>query len=269
MTGSWAAASLAGLLGLYLGSLLNVCSLRWPNDESVFERRSPCPACGRTVRWYDNLPVLGWVALRGRCHGCGAPISLQYPLVEAATGLVWGGMIWVHGVEVEALRGALLLTLLLGIAVSDGRFYIIPDQFSLGGVALGLALSLLAPGFSLIQGLSGAAMGFLLLWVVARVGEKAFRKEVMGGGDIKTMAMIGAFLGIEGVLLSLLLGAFLGAVIFGSISYRTGRPVPFGIFLAAAAAATYLWGDAWMVWYAGISPRAARGAGWLCSVLPG
>jgi len=155
-------------------------------------------------------------------------------------------LVWLHGPTPEAVRGALFVTILLGIAVSDARFYVIPDQFSVGGAVLGLALALAPDGPTFLQGLGGAVVGFVLLWVVAWLGEKAFKKEAMGGGDIKMMAMIGAFLGIQGVFLTLFLAALLGTVIFGPISYRTGKLVPFGVFLSVGAAATYFWGE-WLV----------------------
>ncbi len=249
MTGVWPLALGAFVVGLALGSFLNVCALRWPQDESVVRPPSRCPACGEGVRWYDNVPVLSWLLLRGRCRSCGEGISAQYPLVELVTGLAWGGSVLLHGPELEALRGALFLTILLGIAVSDARFYIIPDQFTLGGTALGLILALGTPAIGIEQALAGAVAGFGLLWFTAWAGEKVFKKEAMGGGDIKMMALIGAFLGIQGVFLGLFLAAFLGAVIFGPISIRTGKLVPFGIFLAAGAAVTYAWGDLLVGWY--------------------
>ena len=176
-------------------------------------------------------------------------ISIQYPLVELATGAIWAGMVLSWGVEVEALRGALFLTLLLGIAVADARFYIIPDQFSVGGAVVGFILAFLSPEITWLESLVGAAAGLFLLWFVAWAGEKAFRKEAMGGGDIKMMAMVGAFLGAWGMLLTLFMGAVLGAVIFGPISWKTGKLVPFGIFLALGAAFTWIWGDALVGWY--------------------
>jgi len=249
VTEVWFATLVAGSFGLALGSFLNVCALRWPVDESVVRPRSRCPGCSNPIAWYDNLPVLSWMVLRGRCRRCATPISVQYPLVELATGLVWGGMVLLHGPGIEAVRGAVFLTLLLGIALSDARHYIIPDQFSVGGAVLGVALAALSPAFGITQSLVGAAVGFGLLWFVAWAGEKAFKKEAMGGGDIKMMALIGAFLGVQGVLLGLFLAALLGAVIFGPISMRTGRLVPFGIFLAAGAAVAYGWGDLLVGWY--------------------
>ncbi len=245
----WILAIVAGLFGMAVGSFLNVCSLRWPEDRSVVSPPSSCPGCGERILWYHNVPVLGWLILGGRCRRCRERISVQYPAVELLVGLIWGGMVLVHGPTWEAMRGAVFLTILLGIAVSDARFYIIPDQFTLGGAALGFAFAFLSPEITWVESLAGAAAGFFLLWFVAWAGEKAFRKEAMGGGDIKMMALMGAFLGVWGVLLALFLGAVLGTLIFGPISMRTGKMIPFGIFLAAGAAVTWGFGDALVNWY--------------------
>jgi len=246
---AWIVSALAGLVGLMIGSFLNVCTLRWPEDESVVFPGSHCPKCGEPIRWYDNVPVLGYVLVRGRCRACREPISLQYPLVELATGLVWTGMFSYAGLSFEALRGTLLLTILFGIALTDARFYIIPDQFSLGGLVLGLGLAFLPGGIDALDALIGAIVGFGLLGSVAVVGKWMLKKDAMGLGDIKMMAMVGAFLGWAGVLLTVFLGALLGAVIFGPISYKTKKLVPFGIFLAAAAAITYGFGSEIIDWY--------------------
>lgn len=246
---AWIVSALAGLVGLMIGSFLNVCTLRWPEDESAVFPGSHCPKCGEPIRWYDNVPVLGYVLLRGRCRACREPISLQYPLVELATGLVWAGMFSYAGLSFEALRGTLLLTILFGIALTDARFYIIPDQFSLGGLVLGLGLAFLPGGIDALDALIGAIVGFGLLGSVAVVGKWMLKKDAMGLGDIKMMAMVGAFLGWAGVLLTVFLGALLGAVIFGPISYKTKKLVPFGIFLAAAAAITYGFGSEIIDWY--------------------
>jgi len=247
MVEAWAVA--AGLLGAALGSFLNVCVHRWPRDESIVSPRSRCPACGRAIGWYDNIPVVSWLLLRGRCRGCGAPISAQYPLVELAAAAIWAGVAGWLGPGMESVRIALFLTILLGIALTDARHYIIPDEFTLGGLGIGLALAAPPGGMEFTRAAIGAAIGFAVLWVVAVVGEKAFRKPAMGGGDIKMMAMVGAFVGAQGVFLTIFLGALLGALIFGPISLKTGKLVPFGIFLAMGAAVTAIWGPAVVEWY--------------------
>jgi leader peptidase (prepilin peptidase) / N-methyltransferase len=242
-------AAVAGIFGLTLGSFLNVCAYRWPNELSVVSPRSCCPICDTQIRWYDNIPLLSWIALRGTCRDCLEPISVQYPLVELATGLIWVGTFWYAGPTWEAGRGAFFLTVLFGIALTDARYYIIPDEFSLGALVVGLAASFLPGGIGAGSAFIGAALGYGLLWTVARLGKMAFKKDAMGGGDVKMMAMIGAFLGPAGVFLTLFLGALLGSAIFGPISWKTGKLVPFGIFLAAGAAVTFGWGEVLIGWY--------------------
>jgi leader peptidase (prepilin peptidase)/N-methyltransferase len=239
----------AGVVGACVGSFLNVCVYRWPEDLSVVRPPSSCPRCGTRIRWYDNVPIFGWMWLRGKCRACGAPISIQYPAVELLTALIWASSAWRFGWTWQTLAVALFFTILLGIALSDARTYIIPDQFTLGGTVLGLALSFAPGGMDPKQAFIGAALGYALLWAVAVLGEMAFKKEAMGGGDIKMMAMVGAFLGPVGVLLTLFLGALFGTLIFAPISYRTGKLVPFGIFLAVGAAVTELFGHALIDWY--------------------
>ncbi|MBT8397223.1 MAG: prepilin peptidase, partial [Gemmatimonadetes bacterium] len=231
----WLISGIAGLVGLLLGSFLNVCTFRWPTDQSVVRPPSHCPGCGKGIHWYDNVPVVSYLMLRGKCRSCGVGISPQYPMVELATGLIWAGSFMQNGPSIEGLRGALFLTILLGIAITDARFYIIPDQFSLGGGLLGLTLAPFAGGLTLLEALLGAAVGFGILFLVAKVGTWLFKKDAMGGGDLKMMAMVGAFLGVPGVLLTIFLGALLGSVVFGPISWKTGKLVPFGIFLAVGA----------------------------------
>ena len=155
------------------------------------------------------------------------------------------------GVHPEALRGGLFLTILLGIAITDARTYIIPDQLSVGGAVVGLALAPLAGGPDLTGAVLGAALGFGLLWATAAVGKIVLGKDALGGGDVKMMAMAGAFLGPAGVLLTLFGGSLLGALVFAPISLRTGKLVPFGIFLSVGAGVAYTWGDAIVAWYAG------------------
>lgn len=240
----------AAIIGLSLGSFLNVCIVRLPKGQSIFRPRSRCVACGRQISWYENIPVLAWLALRGRCRTCGAKISALYPVVEAASGLIWVGSYFHFGLTWTGLSAAIFGTLLLGIAATDAREYIIPDEFSLGGLVVGLALSF-APGApSPLMSFIGAGLSFALMYGVAVVGEWAFKKPALGGGDIKMMAMVGAFLGPLYALLTIFVGSLVGAVIFGPIGLKTGKLVPFGVFLALGAAIVYVWGDAMVGWYA-------------------
>lgn len=239
----------AALWGAIVGSFLNVCIARLPEGRSVVSPRSRCPSCGRPIAWYDNLPVVSWLLLRGRCRGCGERISWSYPAVEVASLLVWAGMALLYGPSWHALRGAVLFSLLLTIALIDARHYLIPDSLSLGGLVAGLALAPLPGPPTVPASVIGAAVGFTVLFGVAWLGERVFRKEAMGGGDIKMMAMVGAFLGPVGAMLTIFLGALTGSLIFGPVSLKTGRLVPFGVFLALGAAVTFLAGDALIDWY--------------------
>jgi leader peptidase (prepilin peptidase)/N-methyltransferase len=243
-------AAMAGLLGALIGSFLNVCIVRLPADQSVVRPRSRCPKCGAMIAWYDNVPVVSWLLLRARCRNCGERISAIYPAVELATAALFAWMVWQHGFGLEALRGAVFGILLLGIAMTDARAYIIPDEFTLGGLVAGLLLSVAGGMGAVLQAVLGAAVGFVLLWVVGAAGTWAFKEEAMGGGDVKMMAMVGAFLGWQGVLLTVFLGALAGALIFVPLSLLGRKKlVPFGVFLALGAAITYLVGPALVAWY--------------------
>jgi leader peptidase (prepilin peptidase)/N-methyltransferase len=188
-------------------------------------------------------------------------ISVQYPLAELTTGLVWAGVFWVHGLSPEAARGAIFLTLLFGIALADARFYIIPDQFSIGGTVIGFGLSFLPEGVTPVRSALGLGGGYGLLWLVGHGGTWLIRKvspgrleeagvdSALGGGDVKMMAMVGAFLGLWGVTTTLFLGSVVALLVFGPISALTKRLIPLGIFLAAGAAVSYAWGDALLEWY--------------------
>jgi len=245
---------LAGVVGGVFGSFLNVCILRWGAEpkQSVVRPPSRCPRCGAGVAWYDNVPVLSWLLLRGRCRHCGEPISIQYPLIELTTALIWALMVWRAGPTIEALRGAVFGTVLLGIAMTDARAYIIPDELTWGGLGLGLLFALAGGVQALGQALLGASVGFGLLWLVGAAGSWMLKQDAMGGGDIKMMAMVGTFLGWQGVLLTIFLGALLGSLIFVPLALAGRKQlVPFGIFLALGAAAAYLVGRPLYAWYLG------------------
>ena len=243
----------AALLGALIGSFLNVCILRLGAEpkESIVCPPSHCPRCGRGLTWYENIPVFSWLLLRARCRGCGEPISLMYPLIELATAAIWAYMAWRHGLTIEAIRGAVFGTILLGIAMTDARRYIIPDEFTWGGLAIGLLFSLTGGLPGLGTALIGAAVGFSLLWLVGTVGTWVFKEDAMGGGDIKMMAMVGAFVGWQGVLLTIFLGALVGSLVFVPLLLAGQKKlVPFGIFLSIGAAITYEAGPAIIAWYA-------------------
>lgn len=246
------ALPIAAALGAIFGSFLNVLILRLPKEESVVFPGSKCPHCQTSIAWYDNVPVVSWIVLGGKCRSCKAGISIQYPLIEVIVATIWALTVWHYGVTLTAFTAASFGTILLGIAVTDARHYLIPDEFSLGGLVIGLLLSLRGGWDGLIFAMIGAAVGFALLLAVAYGGEKVFGKEAMGGGDIKMMAMVGAFVGWQGVLLTIFLGSLLGTLVFVPLQLKQKRLVPFGIFLAAAAAIVFVVGDAIIAWYWGL-----------------
>ena len=242
----------AGLVGAIVGSFLNVCIARWPAEESVVKPRSRCPDCKSLIAWYDNFPVVSWIVLLAKCRHCGKGISVQYPLIELATAGVWAYTAYQHGPSLAALQWAVFGTILLGIAMTDAQQYIIPDEFSLGGLVIGLLFSLAGGLPGLGQAVVGAIVGFGVLYLVGFLGTMAFKEEAMGGGDIKMMGMVGAFLGWQGVLLTIFLGALAGSIIFVPLSLIGRRKlVPFGVFLSVGAAATDLVGEPLLAWYRG------------------
>ena len=281
---TWLPALFAALLGAVIGSFLNVCIVRWPEGESVVRPASRCPRCGREVRWYENVPVLSWIALRARCAGCGLPISPLYPAIELLVALGWLAAFVGFGPTLEALRVAVFGTVLLGIAATDARRYLIPDGFTVFLFLWGLATSMVAWGTAgetlfaaPFDAFIGACTGAGAIAIVGWLGERVFKKEAMGFGDVTMMAGVGAALGPQRALLTVIVGAFLGAVASVTIlvpaAYvlhrrRTAGPVggtnesggddrpafepplvPFGVFLAPAAFLTLLWGDRMISWY--------------------
>ena len=239
----------AGVLGASVGSFMNVCVSRLPHGESLVRPRSKCPGCGGPIAWYDNIPLLSWLLLRGRCRQCRESISIQYPVVELVTAAIWVGMALLYGPTWRSLQGSILFSLLLTISLIDARHYLIPDALSLGGLGAGLALALLPGPPSILTALIGAALGFGVLLAVGVLGEWVFKKPAMGGGDIKMMAMVGAFLGPAGAMLTIFLGALAGTIVFAPLSSKTKKEVPFGVFLGLGAAIAFLFGEALVDWY--------------------
>jgi leader peptidase (prepilin peptidase)/N-methyltransferase len=250
-------AILAGLLGLLVGSFLNACIYRLPNDISLSHpKRSFCPQCGSMIAWYDNLPVLSWLALGGRCRSCRTPISWRYPLVELVTGACFAGAAWRFGFSGETLRLAVYSALLIVLFSTDLATRILPDQATVGGACAGWMLALAAPmpagliaallpasalpaGVSLAESVLGGALPALGLWSIGEVYRLVRGRDGLGFGDVKMILMIGSFQGLEGTMLTLIVGSLLGTAAGLILLWRQGKKaaqyeLPFGSFLAAA-----------------------------------
>lgn len=245
------------LFGAVIGSFLNVCIYRIPREESIVRPRSRCPRCGAAIAWYDNIPILSWLLLRGRCRRCAGRISPRYLLVETLTALLFVAVWLRYGWDLRTVIYWLFVAgLILGTFV-DLDHLIIPDRVTLGGMAAGLALSAAAPALhgavSWLDGLSrsvlGMAVGLGSLWLVAELGRRAFKKEAMGLGDVKLLGAIGAFLGWRAVLFCLVISSLTGSVVGLYLIFRLGREwqsrIPYGPYLALAAVLWILGGDGW------------------------
>jgi leader peptidase (prepilin peptidase)/N-methyltransferase len=258
-------------LGACIGSFLNVCISRWPAELSVVAPRSRCPKCGREIRWYENIPLVSWLAMGARCRGCALPISVMYPAVELLVALGWLAALLAFGPTLTALRVAVFGTVLLGIAVTDAMHYLIPDGFTVFGLfwvaataIAGLVLGETGPFAGPYDALVGACTGAGAIAIAGWLGEVATKKEAMGFGDVTLMAVVGGALGPGRALLTVFVGALLGAATFLAVVFpivwlkgrRSGVPfappqVPFGVFLAPAAMLTLLWGNQAIEWYLG------------------
>lgn len=217
-------------VGACVGSFLNVCVGRWPRDESVVRPRSRCPKCGKAIRARDNIPIFGWLLLRGRCRDCSEPISPQYPIVELVVALGWLATVAMFGAGFTALRVALFGTVMLGIALSDAEHYLIPDQFTVVPFFWIIATSLVAawigdtsPFAAPWDAIVGACAGAGAIAIVGWLGEYFLRKEAMGFGDVTLMALVGAALGPGRSLLTIFIGAFIGAASFLLVVYPVMR----------------------------------------------
>jgi leader peptidase (prepilin peptidase) / N-methyltransferase len=259
--GEWPVFALVLLVGLAVGSFLNVCIHRLPADQSVVWPGSRCPACAAPIAWYDNLPVLSWLRLGGRCRACRAPISARYPLVELLTAGLAVLSVARFGLTPWAGVAFAFACALVVVSTIDLDHGIIPDVISLPGILVGLALSALVPGgVGLWDAFAGALLGGGLLWAVAAVYQRAAGIEGLGLGDVKLLAMIGAFLGWQSLPAVLLVASFTGSIGgLALIASRRGRtracrvlrvlgpgalarhlrrtPLPFGPFLALGALA--------------------------------
>ena len=262
------------LLGLVIGSFLNVCIVRIPHGESIVHPASHCTGCGRAIRPYDNIPLISWLVLRGRCRTCKKPISWMYPAVELATSLLFLACAVAFGPTLEGAKWALLSALLVVLVATDIRERILPDKVNFTGLVLAVIISGFLrpvdgvaawlsskmfefpppmPVLSVTDSLLGALAGGGLLWLVAEGYFRLRGREGMGLGDVKMMAMVGAFEGLEGALLAILIGSLLGSVIgiaFIAIFRKdSDYELPFGAFLGAGSLIVVFFGTRMLEWY--------------------
>ncbi len=242
-----------GLFGAMIGSFLNVCIHRLPRQESIIWPSSRCPACSGRIAPYDNIPIVSFLLLRGRCRACRAPIPFRYPLVEAANGLGYLLIVQQFGPGWPAAAYALFFSALLVVTFIDFDHQIIPDRITLPGIPLGVLCAATVLPTGLLNSVLGLLLGGGLLWFMAWISPYLFGKEGMGGGDIKLLSMVGAFLGWEPVLLTVMVGASVGAVtglfLIALKWLRRDQYLPFGPFLALGAVVAMFFFNDLKAWY--------------------
>lgn len=253
------------ILGALIGSFLNVCIYRMPQDLSIVTPSSRCPSCGTPIKFYDNIPVISYMLLRGRCRSCKAPLSLRYPLVELLNAVLY---VTVLSRFIGASSGVLLVyfvfvSALVVIIFIDLDHQIIPNSITLPGIPLAVVLSstILPDPFSHFEllGIKSSVIGVLAgggsFYLIAVTGKAILKKDAMGMGDIKMMALVGGVLGWKGVVLTTFIGSLLGSVIGVSLIFLKGREwgsrIPFGPYLAAGALVSLFWGQDILMWYLG------------------
>jgi len=258
---NWITLFFGFAFGTIVGSFLNVCIHRIPQGKSIVAPSSHCPCCQTPIRFYDNIPLVSFIILRGRCRGCQTPISFRYPLVEFLMGLFSLILLLRYGISTLYLIYLAFFASLMLVSFIDLPHRIIPDVISLPGIVIGLVISLLHPQMSIKDSLIGVLLGGGSLYVVASVYHVVTKREGMGGGDVKLLAMIGAFIGWKGVLFTILCSSFIGSVVGVTLmlwsSADSKYAVPFGPFLSLGAIIYVLWGEALITWYLGFLRAAA------------
>jgi len=244
----------AGVVGLIFGSFANVCVHRIPLHISVVFPGSRCPACGHAIAWYDNIPLLSWAMLGGKCRYCKSAISIRYPLLELLMGLSWAALAWHFGFTPVLLQALLLVSLLWVLTLIDLETGLLPNVLTFPGMAIGLGF---AYWFGYFQdAVIGAILGYGVFWLVARLFLVVTGREGMGYGDFKLLAMLGAFMGWQALPFIVFASSFVGAVA-GTVLLLVARKemrteIPFGPYLAAAGMIWFLWGAEILQWYAGL-----------------
>jgi len=253
MTPETVYALFAAVFGMVVGSFLNVCICRLPEGQSVVSPPSRCPHCSHRISWYDNIPLVSYLLLRGRCRGCGARISPQYPLVELLNGVLTLLLFLRFGPTLTFAALFLFCSALVVITFIDLEHQIIPDEISLPGIVIGLILSFFLPGQSWLNSLLGILLGGGSLLLVAYLYQLLTGKEGMGGGDIKLLAMMGAFLGWKAIpfiiFASSLVGSLVGITIMLLQKKDSKLAIPFGPYLAFGAVLYIFYGRALIQWY--------------------
>jgi len=235
-------------MGLAVGSFLNVCIYRIPEGGSILFPGSHCPHCNKRIKFYDNIPVLSFILLKGKCRYCRSRISIRYPLVELLTAFLFLASYQWQGLSLGFLSTLILGSLLMIVFFVDLKHRIIPDIITLPGMVIGILFAFLSPQIRIIDSFLGLLIGGGVFYLLAILGELLFKKESMGGGDIKLAAMLGAFLGWQKIFLIFFLSALLGSVvgilaIYLSSRIKKHRTIPFGPFLALASIAALFWGE--------------------------
>lgn len=252
----WQLYLIVGLLGALIGSFLNVCIYRLPRHESIIWPGSHCPACSKPIAWYDNVPILGYLMLAGRCRACSVGIPLHYPVVEALNTAGYLAMLWFFGPTMVAAVYAMLFSALLVVAGTDLSHKIIPNAVTFPGIVLGLVSAATILPLGLLNGLVGLLVGGGILWLLAWASPYLFGKEGMGGGDIKLLAMIGAFLGWKLALMTIMIGSLVGSVVGVSLLaaqvITRDEYIPFGPFLVLGAVSALFFGTPILEWYQGL-----------------
>ncbi len=233
---------------------MNVCIYRLPLEKSIADPpRSACPSCDNTIKYYDNIPVLSYLWLKGRCRHCSEPISWRYPLVETLAGLAAASAFFAFGLTLEGLIYFVFIAVLLVITFIDIDHKIIPNVISIPGIPIGLIASLALPGVTFKESALGLLAGGGSLFIVAWVYHLLTRKEGMGGGDIKLLAMIGTIVGWKGVLFTIFVSSAVGTVVGLTVMLAKGKnmkfAVPFGPFLAIGAVTYIFFGQSLIYWY--------------------
>lgn len=249
----------AFVLGAMVGSFLNVCIMRLPKEESIVFPGSHCTSCGHAIAWFDNIPIASFFLLRGRCRHCASGISWQYAAVEFMTACLFVLFYGTFGLSVKGAAYLLLTLALLVQSAIDFRHKIIPDEITLPGILIGLILSAVFPALQretvvwkgLAQSLLGVLLGGGFLYAVGALAEKLLKKEAMGGGDVKLLAMIGAFLGWKAVCWTIFVSSLGGSVVGGIQRLRGGEEqIPYGPYLGIAAFLYLFFGEPMIAWYA-------------------